>query len=245
MPRRVILLALTVAAVLAVNASAAFAVNSVQQFSASASPAKGGTKAKPTPVSLKVRPYFSDISADAAAPFATQLATVFFPSESVFNGKYFPVCAKLKVLNSASSCPSGSKVGKGTAAGTALGAIENLTVAIYNGPGGNTIELLVDGSSPLAIHSVIEGTLTKQTGKFGYKLTVPIPSDLQQPAPQVFATLTDFNTTLPVKFVKKGKKKIPYLAAAGCATGSWAFAYTGQYTDNTSQTVNVSEPCKK
>jgi hypothetical protein len=243
--RRVAVLALAVAAVLAIPASSAFAVNSPQQFSASVSPAKGGTKAKPTPVTLKVRPYFGDISADAAAPFATQTANVFFPSESVFNGKFFPSCANAKVLTAANTCPAASKVGTGTAAGLALGITENLKVTIYNGPGGNKVELLVDGTSPLTIHSVIEGTLTKQTGKYGYKLSVPIPGDLQQPAPGAVATLTDFNTTLPAKFVTKGKKKIPYLGAAGCATGKWAFGYTGQYTDGTSQTVEITQPCKK
>ena len=243
--RRVTLLALAVVAVLAIPVSSALAVNSPQQFSASVTPAKGGTKAKPTPVTLKVRPYFGDISADAAAPFATQLATVFFPAESVFNGKFFPSCPGPKVLAAANTCPSNSKVGTGTAAGVALGLTENLKVTIYNGPGGNKVELLVDGSSPLAIHSVIEGTLTKTTGQYGLKLTVPIPADLQQPAPGAIATLTDFNTTLPVKFVKKGKKKIPYLGASGCKTGKWNFGYTGLYTDGTSQTVNVTQACKK
>ena len=245
MLRRVTLLALAVVAVVAIPASSAFAVNSPQQFSASVTPNKGGTKAKPTPVTLKVRPYFGDISADAAAPFATQTANVFFPAESVFNGKYFPSCANAKVLSAANSCPANSKVGSGTAAGVALGLTENLKVTIYNGPGGNKVELLVDGTSPLAIHSVIEGKLSKVTGKYGLKLSVPIPPDLQQPAPGAIATLTDFNTTLPVKFVKKGKKKIPYLGASGCATGKWNFGYTGLYTAGTSQTVNVTEPCKK
>ncbi len=243
--RRVTLLAPAVVAVLAIPAASAFAVNSPQQFSASVTPNKGGTKAKPTPVTLRVRPYFGDISADAAAPFATKTANVFFPAESVFNGKYFPSCAGPKVLSAANTCPAGSKVGAGTAAGVALGLTENLKVTIYNGPGGNKVELLVDGSSPLAIHSVIEGALTKQTGKYGLKLVVQIPPDLQQPAPGAVATLTDFDTKLPVKFVKKGKKKIPYLGASGCKTGKWNFGYTGDYTDGTSQTVEISQPCHK
>ena len=240
MLRRVTLLALAVVAVVAIPASSAFAVNSPQQFSASVTPNKGGTKAKPTPVTLKVRPYFGDISADAAAPFATQTANVFFPAESVFNGKYFPSCANAKVLSAASSCPSGSKVGKGTAAGVALGLTENLTVTIYNGPGGKAVELLVDGTSPLAIHSVIEGKLTKQSGKFGYLLKVPVPADLQEPAPGAKATLTDFNTTIKATY-----KKTPYIGLAGCTAKKLNFGYTGEYTDGTTgQQIAVTEPCK-
>ena len=238
--RRIALLGLTVAAVALVPASSAFAINSVQKFSASVSPAKAGTKKKPTGVTLKVRPYFDDISADSAAPFATTFANVFFDKNLVFNGAKFPQCANAKVLSAASSCPSGSKVGKGTAAGVALGLTEKLTVTIYNGPGGKAVELLVDGTSPLAIHSVIEGKLTKQSGKFGYLLKVPVPSDLQQPAPGAIATLTDFNTTIKATY-----KKTPYIGLAGCTAKKLNFGYTGQYTDGTTgQQIAVTEPCK-
>jgi len=241
--RRIALLALVAFAAALIPASSAFAINSTQKFAASVSPAKAGTKKKPTGVTLKVRPYFDDITADAAAPFATQFANVFFDKNLVFNGKSFPSCANLKVLNSASSCPSGAKVGKGTAAGSALGAVENLTVTIYNGPGGNKVELLVDGSSPLAIHSVIEGTLSKQTGQYGWLLKVPVPADLQQPAPSVFATLTNFDTTISASVKKKGKK-IPYVGLTGCTNKKLNFGYTGQYTDSTSQTVGITQACK-
>ncbi len=242
--RRIALLALAVAAVALIPASSAFAINSVQKFSASVSPAKAGTKKKPTAVTLKVRPYFDDISADSAAPFATTFANVFFDKNLVFNGAKFPQCANAKVLSAASSCPSGSKVGKGTAAGVALGLTENLTVTIYNGPGGKAVELLVDGTSPLAIHSVIEGKLTKQTGQFGYLLKVPVPADLQQPAPGAIATLTDFNTTIKASITKKGKKT-PYIGLAGCTAKKLNFGYTGEYTDGTTgQQVVVNQACK-
>lgn len=241
--RRIALPALTVFAVALIPASSAFAIGSTQKFAASVTPAKAGTKKKPTNVALKVRPFFDDISADSANPFATKFANVFFDKNLVFNGRFFPSCAPAKVLSNASSCPRGSKVGTGVASGTALGLTENLTVGIFNGPGGNKVELLVDGSTPLTIHAVIEGTLTKQTGKYGYLLKVPVPADLQQPAPGAVATLTNFNTTVKGQITRK-RKKIPFIGLAGCTAGNLAFGYTGEFTDDTSQTVEVTQACR-
>ena len=67
--------------------------------------------------------------------------------------------------------------------GVALGLTENLTVTAYNGPAGNKLELHVDGSSPLVIHSVIEGKLQGRHGPSRQKLVVTIPETLQQPLP--------------------------------------------------------------
>ncbi len=248
--RRIALLALVAVAALVIPASSAFAVVGTQLFTGSASPTKAGTKKKPKAVTLKIRPYF-DYTAPAeqtkikADPFATKTANVFFPKNAVFNGKFFPSCARPKVLSAVASCPKGSQVGSGTAAGFALGLLEKLTVKIFNAPGGKGVNLLVEGSSPLVIKDVIEGKLTKQSGKYGYKLAVTVPEGLQQPAPGAIATLVDFDTKLPAKTIKKGKKKIPYVASKGCTGGSWAWGYTGDYTDGTSQTVETTQKCSK
>lgn len=240
------MLAVAIGVIAALPASSALAVNSTQKFAASASPNKGGTKAKPLAVTLKVRPYFGDVTPDAAAPFATDKANVFFPAQAVFNGKDFPSCPAAKVLTNSASCPAGSKVGSGTAKGEALGLIENLKVTIFNGTGGKGVELLVVGSTPLVINSVITGKLIKQTGKYGYKLVVDVPPDLEQPAPGAIATLTDFDTTLPKRTRKKNGKVIPYIGNSGCPkNGKWNFGYVGQFTDGTEQKVETTQACRK
>lgn len=240
--RRLVLPAVAAVAALAISATPAFAISSVQKFEASASPTKAGTKAKPTPVALKLRPHIDDTSPDAASPQATDTAVVLFPKGGIWNGKLFPTCAATKVETSASSCPRGSKIGSGTAAGEALGLTERLTVQIYNG-GAAKVVILVDGSTPLQIHRAIEGKIEKQTGKYSYKLTVDVPSDLEQPAPGAIATLTDFNVTVPKKTIRKGRKVIPLIASTGCPGGSWPWAYTATYTDGTQQTVEVNQSC--
>ncbi|CAB4869710.1 unannotated protein [freshwater metagenome] len=238
--RRIAFLSLLALVVGALFASSAMAINSEQKFDATATPTAGGTKKKPVGVSLHLRPFIPDISADP--PFATKKAFVFFPKELVLNGKFFKSCPRAKVQKNERKCPSGSKIGSGIAAGLALGLTENLTVDAFNGPGGNKIELLVKGVSPLVIREVIEAKIAKVKGTYGWKLTVPIPTGLQTPVDGVYATLTDFDVTIPKKTIKKGKKTYAWAGLTGC-TGSLKFGYQGQYTDGTKQDVAIEQAC--
>ncbi|CAB4932670.1 unannotated protein [freshwater metagenome] len=238
--RRIAVLSLLVLAVSAVFASSAMAINSPQKLEASATPTAGGTKKKPVGVSLHIRPFIPDISADL--PFATTKALVYFPKELVINARYFKYCTRAKVQKNEKKCPPASKIGSGIAAGLALGLTENLTVDVFNGPGGNKVELLVKGASPLVIREVIEAKLQKVKGTYGWRLTVPIPTGLQTPVDGVYATLTDFDVTLDKKTVKKGKKTYAWAALTGC-TGSLKFGYQGQYTDGTKQDVAIEQAC--
>ncbi len=255
------LLSIAVTAAALVAAAPAGAVMSSQRFSASVSPHTHGTKANPRAVALTARPYFSDVSADVPKPFATSLAYLYFDKHIVFNGKYFPSCSKSRVQTSrGTTCPKRSKVGSGTAAGLALGIVEDLKVTVYNGPGGRRVEMLVVGSSPLAINQVIAGTLTRRGGsKYAYRLKVAIPTGLQRPAEGVVAMLTDFNVrihanvtrTTKQRYRKNGRtrtrtvtRKIPYVGLNGCSVKKLNFRYSGTYTDGSSQTVLRTQRCR-
>jgi hypothetical protein len=235
---------LAVVALSLVVAGSAYAVNATQGLKASVSPAKAGTKKKPKGITLGIETITQDPTSSGDPAFATEQAVIHFDKNLVFNGKNMPSCSNAQVQQDDSKCPAKSKVGTGTAQGVALGATENLTVKLFNGPGGNSIELLVDGSSPLTIHSTIEGKLSKDTGLYGYKLTVPIPAGLQQPAPSVYATLTDFKTK--TIGTTKGKNKKPYIGLVGCpASKKLNFAGDFTYTDGTSKTATAQVPCSK
>jgi hypothetical protein len=136
-------------------------------------------------------------------------------------------------------CPKGSRVGSGTAIGTALGLTENLTVTAYNGPRGAKIELLVDGQTPLQIHQVIEGKLQSDSGKYGKKLVVAIPEALQQPAPGAYATLTDFNTSVK----GTGSKKRPFVGLTGCTRKKLNYKTDFVFTDGTTSTASTTSKC--
>lgn len=229
---------LTAAAVAAVAAtSPAWAVNADQGLAVSVTPSKAGTKASPKKVKLKVT---TTTTPKDATPFATTKAVLFFDKNLTFGGSKFKSCTVAKVQAAESNCPKGSKVGSGTAKGSALGLVENLTVTAFNGPNGKSLLLHVVGSAPLAIDSVINAKLSKSFGKYGTKLTVPIPDNLQQPVPGTFATLTEFITS-----VTGTAKGTPYVGLKGCSGGKLSFKGTFTYTDGTSQTATDTAVCKK
>jgi hypothetical protein len=226
-----------------IGAAVSAAVNPDISMTASISPTKHGTKKHPRKVKLQVNLTTTPIAGDQ--PFAASRTVVHLPKELVFNGKAFKTCAKSKVFDDNTTCPKTSKVGQGSAVGTsrALGVTENLAVKAFNGPGGNKLELLLDSApgSAVAIHAVLEGILSSDTGKYGKKLTVDIPQDLQTPAPNTYATLESFKTTInPVV----GKGKQPYVGIASCKTKSMAFGVDYTYQpDGTTKSTTTTAKC--
>lgn len=231
----------------AVLPASAPAISAEQKLSARTSPATAGTKRTPRNVRLYVRPYIPGVNV-LTPPFATTAGTVYFDRNIVFNGSRFPSCRKGTVQANEKRCPSLSRVGSGTAEGLALGLTEKLEVTIFNGPRygrtGRFVELLVTGSEPLTIRSVIQARLTKRSGTYGYKLTVPIPDNLQEPAPGALATLTDFDTQIKRTRTRRGTK-VPYIGLRGCTNGRLRFKYIGEYTDGTSQRVITTSRCRR
>jgi len=229
---------MAVAAVTALCAvGIAQAVTPTTTMKASVSPSKKGTAKKPANVKLNVELITQPTAGEPA--FATRSTVVHFDKNLKFGGKNLKSCSSSQVQADDTKCPKGSKVGSGSATGVALGLTENLTVTAYNGPTGNKLELLVDGQSPLQIHSVIEGKLQKDSGLYGQKLVVAIPETLQQPAPGAFATLTDFKTSVK----GTGSKKRPYVGLAGCAKKTLNYKSDFVFTDGTTSTATTTSKC--
>jgi hypothetical protein len=232
---------MTLAAVAAVTAIGAVgvaqAVTPTTAMKASVTPSKKGTTKKPANVKLSVELITQPAAGDPA--FATRSTVVHFDKNLKFGSKYLKACSAAQVQSDDTRCPKGSKVGSGSATGMALGLTENLTVTAYNGPGGNKLELLVDGQAPLQIHSVIEGKLQADSGKFGKKLVVAIPENLQQPAPGAYATLTDFKTVVK----GTGSKKRPYIGLSGCTKKALNYKTDFVFTDGTTSTATSTSKC--
>ena len=234
-------LAIAVTGVLALAGIAAgisSAVTPAITIKASVSPTKHGTKTKPKATKLVVKLATTPNPADP--PFAASDTIVHLAKELSFNGKALKSCSSATILADETKCPKGSRVGSGVAAGTALGLTENLTVKAWNGPGGNKLELLVDGSTPLQIHSVIEGVLSKDAAPYSNKLSVHVPDNLQQPAPGAYATLVQFDTTINKVL---GSKKRPYVGINSCKTKKMAFGVDYVYTDGTKSNTTTTAAC--
>jgi hypothetical protein len=232
---------LTLMAVAAVTAlcvaGVAQAVTPTTAIKASVSPSTKGTAKKPKNVRLNIELVTQPKPGEP--DFATKATVVHFDKSLKFGGKYLKSCSRAQVQADDTKCAKASKVGGGSATGVALGLTENLTVTAYNGPGGNKLELLVDGQSPLQIHSVIEGKLQKDTGLYGQKLVVAIPDNLQQPAPGAYATLTDFKTSVK----GTGSKKRPFVGLAGCTKKALNFKSDFVFTDGTTSTATTTSKC--
>ena len=61
------------------------------------------------------------------------------------------------------------------------------------------------------VTKALPGKISKGSGKFAQKLVITIPPDLQQPAPGLYAALTDLKSTLQLK---KGKNAL--ISSVGC-----------------------------
>lgn len=266
MPR---ILLVTVTAVLAalVLPASALAVQSVQKFTASASPSRAGTTAKPQAVALKIRAYFDDIAPDLdrQVQFATVNAKVYLSRNGITNNTRFPSCTPARILMDEKLCPAGSRVGTGTGRGIGLGLDEAIRVQIFNAAKGKGATMLIVGDSPLIIREVVIGTLTtlKYNSRYRYRLSFTIPRNLQSPAPGVIAAVKDFQTTIAAQYLKKNGsyvrersgirkgQRIPYIATTGCTGGRWYAKYIADYTTafdgaiESSQTVTASQRCLK
>jgi hypothetical protein len=237
--RKTFALAITGALILVLGvAGVAQAVNSKQTIAVKLANSKAGTSSKPKSVGLLTVDL--KVAKDPAdAPFATSKTVIHFDKNLVFNGAKFPSCTEAQARTGASACTK-AKVGGGSAQGLALGQLEALKITAYNGPSGKSILLRVVGTAPLQIDTVINGKLKSDSGKFGRKLDVTIPTNLQQPLNGVFATLTSFVTR-----VGGNAKGSPFVALKGCSGGKLQFKGDFTFTDGSKQSPTSTTACKK
>jgi hypothetical protein len=235
-----LMLAAVVAAAGALGvAGVASAIQGGQAISAKLTHNKAGTKSKPKSVGLLTVTTTTTPAPGEEGTFATKTAVIYFDKNMVFSGSKFKTCAASQVVKDERKCPSGSKVGSGSATARFAGQTIALTVKAYNGPGGNRLSLLVDNAA-FNIHNALQGTLTNATGSYGKKLTVTIPANLQSPLPGQFATLTQFITK-----VGATSKGVPYVGLKGCSGGKLKLKGVFNYTDGTSKTATTTVKCTK
>jgi hypothetical protein len=172
----------------------------VIQWTASASPAKAGTKKKPKNTKLKTA---FNVNADAKKTLSG--INYYIPKEIKLSGKGFKKCSADTINTSGEgACPKGSQVGAGTSTAL-LGPSQaplNFNVKVFAN-GANEIALSLTGSVPIAFKAPIK----KASGKYGQKIEVQIPASVQQPNPGLFSYVTNVTTTIGGAKVKTGKGK--------------------------------------
>src|SRR4051812_4574353 len=121
----------------------ASAIQGTQTISARLLSNRAGTKAKPRSVS-RLTIVTNTTPVPGEPPFATRRAVIHFDKNLTFGTSKFANCAKSVVQSNAANCPSGSRVGGGSAiAHLSTGGQVSPTITPHNRPNGKKIFLPV------------------------------------------------------------------------------------------------------
>lgn len=136
-------------------------------------------------------------------PGTVSKTTIFISHGPRLNGRLFPSCNPARLLRlrgARRACPAGSHIGGGVALGTSpsfQGVNERLTVDVWNGPGGRSWLFYFQGFNPVVVGGMINAKLTQlHGGRFGYRLSLRVPHNLQEISPDVFASLLRITTRI-------------------------------------------------
>jgi hypothetical protein len=184
------------------------------------------------------------------APTITK-TVIFLPAGAVTNGRLFPSCSAAKLKshhNALSACPKGSKIGTGfiTATAVQLGVSANANATMFNGPGGRSIVFNFHATVPADINDSLDAPLVRLHGKYGYRVTLNIPRDLQEILDGVFVSVQKFHFVTKAS-VKAHGKTVPFIVGQKCPkSGKGPVHADFSFLDgtNASADTNVAFTCK-
>lgn len=218
-------LAASLALVAALAAPAACGARTLVKIDGVASPAISAFTLTPQTIRLTLDTSFAtDVPGELPATISR--AVIYFPHGPRVNGALFPSCdpRRLQRMRGApGACPAGARLGGGAALGTSpqfAGVDERLKVDLYNGKGGRSILFWLHGENPVLIAGMIVAPFTAlRGGRWGYRLTLPVPHDLQEIASGIYASLLDFNVTAGGSVVRHGHR-YGYIETLACPPGA-------------------------
>jgi hypothetical protein len=216
---------------------------------------RAGTSSKPRSVGrLTVTTGTPIVPGDA--PWAATRAVISFDRNLIFNSRNFRSCSVTQIRRDNTKCPSGSRVGGGTASASVFSGPAPLitgqqptanvtpTVTAYNGPrspsGAPRIFLLVV-ERQFNVRDVMTGTLKPASGKYGRKLDVVIPAKLQNAGlPGITIALTRFTTS-----VGGTRGGTPFVGLKGCTGGKLSYKGEFTFTDGTRLSATSTANCRR
>jgi len=216
-----------VSALAALAPAGAASARTLVQLTGTATPPISAFTLTPQTLSLTIDARFSTDGAADELPGTVSKAVIYFPHGPRVNGRLFPSCnpRRLQRLRGASrACPRGSRLGGGTALGASpqfgIGVRERLSVDLYNGKGGRSIIFFLRGLNPVLISGMIVAPFdTLHGGRWGYRLTMNVPHDLQEIASGIFSSLLDFRVRTGGSVVRGGHR-YGYIEALACPPGA-------------------------
>ena len=198
-------------------ATAAMAANHAR-LDGRITPVIRGLPTVPQPAALSLSLGFTGDDGNQASVLTR--AVIQFPYGSRLNGKLFPSCSAAKLADQGkSACPKGSRIGGGTAVGTAGDVREEITVNLYNGKGGKTIVFYLQGDNPVVLNVPWESPLQQLTGgMWNFRLTVDVPEVLQRIV-GLDVAIQDFSVKVDATRRVKGRKR-GYIETLICPPGA-------------------------
>lgn len=198
-------LALAACGLLVLGSAPAVARTSVA-LSGMVTPAIAGFPTTPQNVRLTMEGRLTGDDIDGVYPATTRRIVLTFTHGARVNGRYFPSCdpLRLQALRGAPrACPRGSRIGQGWAYGTSISVTARLKMDVYNGPGGRSMLFYFATDNPVVIRDMIDAPFQAlRGGRYGFRLTLPVPPGLQELGDGMVTSLRQFRATVGGQTVK-------------------------------------------
>jgi hypothetical protein len=146
-------------------------------------------------------------------PATVNTVTVWFPHGAVANGRLFPSCnmrrLDLRQGERKGVCDNGSLIGSLRTTGYYANLVEPIRADLYNASNGRAVLFYFFGDNPVLIRVPVLAPLVKlpKNHKYGYKLSMKIPRELQDPVPGTYASFRILKATTYATRKVKGKKR--------------------------------------
>lgn len=219
----------------------------------SVKPSKAGKKSSPRAVTkLKL-----SIANDPDSKTTASRIEVSLPKTLKLNLRDFKRCSVDRLENDGEdTCPKGSQVGTGKASALANAndtkPIDEQFKVDFNTEffvsSSKSLGIVLD-STNIELRKILVARIGKATGKYGQKLTIDIPTDVQKTAAG-FSALTSITTSLSGK-AGKGRRRHGLIESVGCSGGLYDFQSKLTYAPNpnppvaSTSTATDSVDCKK
>lgn len=257
--KRLPLLALVAAIMLAAAASAYAAVTNTYTVKAETTSKKAGTSKKPVPIGLDFNYTVGEV--DGKRPSPVRKYSIFFAGLRV-NTNLFPACTLAKLQANKASC-SKAIVGRGfvkNETGASNNEADksvtcNLALTIYNVRNNKAILLLEGGSGETDVRRQCPIDFGPSNGSIpanyvrksnGNSLEFSVPENLLHPAPGLDNAVANTQSTILKRTRRvKGKTRGYYEAIGQCRGGKRTVRVQFTPESGSTQSASNTTPCKK
>ena len=244
MRRPIVSIAALALGLMLVPAGAIAAVDNTEEFKASANPYKLSTKKKKVGINLSLDFTMKDPA--GGKPAALNRVTLLFPAGAKVNPQAFPTCDPAKLEKLGPSTCARAQIGTGTAVADASPLLPrvdaNLRVFNATPVGGQPRVTLWASATLISVTLIFSGPLTKQSGKYSYKLVLNVPHIPTLPG-NPDASVAEVHVTVGKKTKKKGKTINFIDSPTKCPKSGFPFHWDLGYWDGPNGTGDFLLPC--